>query len=73
MALELSFTISEKSTAKSLVFVDTTGTYNNPDNLTGWGDPPNVDLADVHVGELECTSPSGVVTIIDVFATGDFP
>lgn len=72
MAFEVNFTISENCNCKQLTFVDTTGTYNVSSNPTGWG-TPNPDITDAHYGELEITSPAGVVTIIDVVGTGDFP
>lgn len=45
MALTLKFQIN-CSCSDELVFIDNTGAYNNPDNLTGWG-TPNVELNQV--------------------------
>jgi hypothetical protein len=39
MALDLSLSYSQSNNATTLTITDSSGTYNNPDNLTGWGDP----------------------------------
>jgi len=52
MSTKLNFSICQSSDCKSLVFKDLTGTYNNPNNLTGWGSP-NEDIADYHYSKIE--------------------
>ena len=37
MALDLKFTLCSSNDCNQLVFTDTTGVYNNPNNIGGWG------------------------------------
>jgi len=39
MALSLSLSYAQANNGITLTLTDDSGTYNNPDNLTGWGDP----------------------------------
>lgn len=70
--LRLGFQICQSNTCDSLTFVETTGTYNDPSNLTGWGSP-NATLGSVTSAELEITLASGDSYTIDLLATGYFP
>lgn len=45
MALEILNSVSEADGCKSWDFVDTTGAYNDPDNLTGYGAPNTASSA----------------------------
>lgn len=71
MALEISFCISEKCDCKSISFKELTGTYNASNNLGGWG-APNNEVAAVTIATLTVTSPTNVVTEIDLLAE-NFP
>lgn len=51
MALTLKFTVENGNDCKSIIFTETTGAYNNPNNLTGWGSP-NAAIADVATAVL---------------------
>ncbi len=46
MALDLSLNITQSNDATYLTFTDDAGTYNNPDNLDGWGSP-NAVVTDI--------------------------
>jgi len=70
--LRLGFQICQSNTCDLLTFVETTGVYNNPSNLTGWGSP-NATLGSVTSAELEITLASGNSYTIDLLATGYFP
>ncbi len=52
MALKLKFTVANGSNCKSIIFTETTGAYNNPDNITGWG-TPNPSIGDVTYSKLK--------------------
>lgn len=68
MALQLKFTVSLGSDCKSFVFTENTGTYNNPDNLTGWGNP-NAALADIDTAVLSIENLTTGVTYDDLTIT----
>jgi len=51
MALDLKFTLCSSTNCSQLVFTDTTGTYNNPDNLGGWGSP-NIETSVIDIATL---------------------
>jgi len=57
MALTLDLLYSQSNDAKTLTVTDNAGTYNNPDNLTGWG-APNEDPADIVVATDVATASS---------------
>lgn len=47
MSLQIKFTIPLGDNCKSFTLTETTGVYNNPDNLTGWG-TPNPTSSDIN-------------------------
>ena len=52
MALDLSISFAEANDNKSITITDTTGTYQSPDNETGWGSP-NIDVGDIVIDSDE--------------------
>lgn len=54
MALSLVFTITEKSDASSLKFIDVTGDYNALTNTGGWG-TPNTGRSEVTIFQIQLT------------------
>jgi hypothetical protein len=72
MALIPKISLCLKSGCKDLIFSETTGVYNNPSNLGGYG-VPNPTLADINSAILTVTDPNDVIYTIDLYATGIFP
>lgn len=68
MALQLKFTVTLGSDCKSFIFTENTGTYNNPDNLTGWGSP-NLAIADVDTAVLSIENLTTEVVYDDLTIT----
>lgn len=68
MALQLKFTVTLGSDCKSFIFTENTGTYNNPDNLTGWGSP-NLAIADVATSVLSVENLTTEVVYDDLTIT----
>lgn len=64
MALKLSFSTCPKKGCGSIIFTETTGTYNATLNPTGWG-APNLTLGAVTETHILITLPDGE-TIIDI-------
>lgn len=58
MSLQLSFCYTNSSDCKSILFKESTGTYNVDTNPGGWG-TPNTDIADIVSAELVITKPDG--------------
>ena len=73
MASLLKFNICLED-CKSFIFTETTGVYENPDNLTGWNGP-NANLALATVATLDVYAPnaSTPTITIDLLATSSFP
>lgn len=51
MAFQLKFAVTLGSNCKSFVITQNTGTYDDPDNLTGWG-TPNPEIADIDTSTI---------------------
>lgn len=68
MALQLKFTVENGDDCKSIIFTETTGAYNNPNNLTGWGNP-NAAIADVNTAVLSIENLTTITTYDDIVIT----
>lgn len=68
MALQLKFTVENGNDCKSIIFTETTGAYNNPNNLTGWGSP-NAAIADVNTAVLSIENLTTITTYDDIVIT----
>lgn len=68
MALQLKFTANLANSCKGFDFVENTGAYNNPNNLTGWGSP-NAAIADVDTATLTVINLTTDVTYDDLTIT----
>jgi len=71
MSLILNFEICQSNGCKDLVFSETTGAYNATYNTGGYG-TPNETTAAATTATLTTTTPSGLVTTIDLMPEG-FP
>lgn len=65
MALNLKFTFCPSSNCSEIVWTDTTGVYNNPDNLGGWGSP-NLATSAVDEATLSITNLTTSTTYDDI-------
>tara|TARA_R110001592_G_scaffold5517_3_gene30368 strand:- start:39487 stop:40110 length:624 start_codon:yes stop_codon:yes gene_type:complete len=73
LGVKISFTASESCDTKSIKIVDTTGTYINAINLTGWGGS-NIPLSSVLDVQLVVEMPDGtIVTVGSNVLGGTFP
>ena len=61
--VKINFSAKESCDSQNIVFTDTTGTYDENINTTGWG-APNVTLSDVVDVEINITDPSGTLYTI---------
>jgi len=68
MALQLKFTVENGNDCKSIIFTETTGAYNNPNNLTGWGSP-NAAIADVDTATLSIENLTTLTVYDDITIT----
>lgn len=68
MALQLKFTVTLGDDCKSFIFTETTGAYNNPDNLGGYG-APNLTLVSVNTAKLTVENLTTDVTYDDINIT----
>ena len=71
MALDLSFSITERNDNKLITLTDNTGTYHAVDNADGWGDPnpaAGFAWADIVVS-TDVTGPSQFHLILDLTIT----
>lgn len=72
MSTKASIKVCESCSCKEIKFSETTGIYNNPGNLTGYGSP-NETLGNANSAMLTITRGDGQVFTIDLFALGIFP
>lgn len=61
--VKISFSAHESCDSQNIVFTDTTGQYETPSNLGGWG-TPNSSIGDVVNVEINITDPNGTLYTI---------
>jgi len=68
MALNLDLTYAQSNDAVTLTVTDSTGTYDDPDNLTGWetGAATNEDVADIIVASATTAAKHHLTLIVTV-------
>lgn len=72
MALIPKISLCLKSSCKELIFSETTGVYNNPENLGGYGGI-NPNTTNITSAILTITDPNNVIYTINLLATTYFP
>ena len=72
MALIPNISLCLKSSCKKLIFSETTGAYNNPANLGGYGGI-NPNTTDITSAILTIKDPNGIIYTINLLATTYFP
>lgn len=70
MALLPKLNICILNNCKKVKLTDITGAYDVSTNPTGWGSP-NVDPVDPTAAYITITSPSGIITVVDVLSPVD--
>lgn len=75
MALELNFSFSTSCDCKTMVFEETTGSYNSVSNLTGWetASTTNPGTGDATAATLTVTNPAGTAYTVDLLTDYSFP
>ena len=68
MALELDLTYSQSNDATTLTLTDNANTYDDPDNLTGWGSP-NPDTTDIVISTDVVNAGTEYHLLLDVIVT----